>query len=78
MKEYLKGEPDPLAPASYRGIQSNDPRAVRRYCEHLENLLDQSGIEKDFEDVRESIEKYGYNNVMGETLDLLDEKMAAI
>ena len=74
--QYLRGDPNPLAPASCRGLKSNDPRAVRKYRDELEKAITKSGIEADIKDAKTSIKEYGYDDTMAEVLDEIDNRFA--
>ena len=78
LHEYLRGEPNPLALATQRGLQSNDPRAVRIYREALETSLIKAGLELEIEDAKQSIQRFGYDATMAGILDGIDQKFARI
>ena len=75
LQEYLKGDPNPFAPQSSRAIQSNDPRAVRRYREQLQKHLDNSLIEHDLKRVEQKLKETGYNANNALELDRIDHEI---
>ena len=77
LQEYLRGSPNPLAPQSCRGLQSSDPRAVRKYRRLLQEYLDRTPIELDVEDARKKLRDEGYSEAIGKILDKLDQEFTS-
>ena len=78
LKEYLRDDPNPMVPACCRGIQSNDPRAVRKYRHSLEKKLDRSGLENEIADAQHSLQQFGYDETIATVLNSIDHKFATI
>ena len=74
LQEFLGGEPNPMVAASCRALQSNDPRAVKRYRELLEKYLDDSALEIRVESAVRRLKVTGYNAESPDSIEGLDRE----
>jgi hypothetical protein len=80
MAAFLGGEPSSLENGAARGITSNDPRAVKVYCEKLTKCMEETPLEEDLGKLLKSIEENAgvMNERMSMEADRLEEKFSAM
>lgn len=78
IKEFLRFEPNPLEAASGRALQSNDPRAVRKYRELLEKTLDESIIEHRVNRAMARLDEVGTCKETVSSIDYFDQEFTSM